>query len=292
MSVRPYFDEEYFFDVAEQVKVRALIGLSTSAEKPPVIVLFHGAGMSAFSWALTAQILKSSFRVISLEFRAHGKSGGSEEDLSTQTLVADALRCIEQLSLAEAYLIGHSLGGSIAMRVAAELRTSRPGFVKGLCVVDMVEGTAVAALQNMPEYLRNRPLRFDDASHAVKWFTTWGGMKQQQSPALTVPQLLRPTGEWITNLAATKAHWNGWFDGCSAVFLSIPVPKLLLVTGTDILDKALTIAQMQGKFQMVIIGGVGHYMMEDAPRDVAQKLSEWVLHIEKVNNVLKTKGKQ
>lgn len=53
-------------------------------------------------------------------------------------------------------LVGHSLGGSIAVRVAAEAeevkrRCRRKAEASGVVAVDVVEGTALAALENMPE---------------------------------------------------------------------------------------------------------------------------------------------
>ena len=45
----------------------------------------------------------------------------------------------------------------------------------------------------------------------------------------------------------TERHWQGWFEGLSQLFLSIPVPKMLILAGVDRLDKQLTIAQMQGE---------------------------------------------
>lgn len=56
---------------------------------------------------------------------------------------------------------------------------------------------------------------------------------------------------------------TGWFTGLSNLFLSVKVPKLLLLAGTDRLDKDLTIAQMQGKFQLVVLPAVGHVIQED-----------------------------
>lgn len=51
---------------------------------------------------------------------------------------------------------------------------------------------------------------------------------------------------WRINLKETECHWRGWFDGLSSLFLSISVPRMLLLAGVDRLDKELTIAHMQG----------------------------------------------
>ena len=51
---------------------------------------------------------------------------------------------------------------------------------------------------------------------------------------------------WRTDLAATQPYWEGWFVGLSKKFLKSKGGKLLLLAGTDRLDKELMIGQMQG----------------------------------------------
>jgi protein phosphatase methylesterase 1 len=54
----------------------------------------------------------------------------------------------------------------------------------------------------------------------------------------------------------------GWFQGLSSSFLTARTARLLVLAGTDRLDKELMIGQMQGKFQMVVVPGVGHMLHE------------------------------
>ena len=54
---------------------------------------------------------------------------------------------------------------------------------------------------------------------------------------------------WRTDLAATEPFWESWFKGLSSKFLSAKGGKLLLLAGTDRLDKELMIGQMQGELQ-------------------------------------------
>jgi hypothetical protein len=41
------------------------------------------------------------------------------------------------------------------------------------------------------------------------------------------------------------------------MYLAVKAPKVLILAGTDRLDKPLTIGQMQGKFQLVLLPQVG-----------------------------------
>ncbi|KAJ6578150.1 hypothetical protein B0H19DRAFT_881458, partial [Mycena capillaripes] len=55
-----------------------------------------------------------------------------------------------------------------------------------------------------------------------------------------------------------------WLTSLSSAFLSARDARLLLA-GTDCLDKPLMIAQMQGKFQMLVVAVVGHVLCEVRP---------------------------
>ena len=54
----------------------------------------------------------------------------------------------------------------------------------------------------------------------------------------------------------------GWFTGLSSKFLASRTARLLVLAGTERLDKELMIGQMQGKFQLVVIPNVGHMVHE------------------------------
>lgn len=62
-------------------------------------------------------------------------------------------------------LIGHSMGGAVAVR-AAPLLTN----LAGVTVIDVVEGTAMDALASMQSFLRSRPKGFDSIPQAIEWW--------------------------------------------------------------------------------------------------------------------------
>jgi protein phosphatase methylesterase 1 len=80
---------------------------------------------------------------------------------------------------------------------------------------------------------------------------------------------------WRTPLAETQQHWEGWYTGLSTAFLGTAVPKVLLLAGTDRLDRDLTIGQMQGKFQMVVLPAAGHAVHEDEAAKTADSLLQF-----------------
>ena len=59
-------------------------------------------------------------------------------------------------------------------------------------------------------------------------------------------------------------------------FLSVKVPKILLLAGADRLDKPLTIGQMQGKFQMILMPSAGHAVHEDCSEATATAVGQFL----------------
>lgn len=181
-------------------------------------------------------------------------------DLSATTLVSDTIALLEALygtlpSPPAIVLVGHSMGGAIAVRVATT------GQVKGLVgigVVDVVEGSALAALGSMQSIIANRPSSFPSLHKAIEWAVSSNTIRSLESARVSVPSQLthRPSDNrwvWRTDLAQTSDYWKGWFTDLSQLFLTVRVARLLLLAGCDRLDKDLTVGQMQGKFQLKVL---------------------------------------
>lgn len=64
-------------------------------------------------------------------------------------------------------------------------------------------------------------------------------------------------------MSATEPYWRSWYENMSKNFLSIKAAKLLIIAGPDRLDTPLTIAQMQGKYQIKFCPHSGHFVHED-----------------------------
>lgn len=82
---------------------------------------------------------------------------------------------------------------------------------------------------------------------------------------------------WRIDLSKSEKYWVGWFEGLSEKFLDLRPAKLLLLAGIDNLDRALTVGQMQGKFQMQVLARCGHSVHEDQPHEVAEVIGSYLL---------------
>jgi pimeloyl-ACP methyl ester carboxylesterase len=90
------------------------------------VVLLHGAFLSRVAWNPVEDALSSTHRVISIDLPAHGRRAG--ESFAITDAAAMVAAEIEAQSVRPVVLVGHSLGGYVAVSLAA----SRPDLVQAL----------------------------------------------------------------------------------------------------------------------------------------------------------------
>lgn len=274
-----------YFDREEDVSIPGsddVFHVYMAGNEGPVVFCLHGGGFSGLSFALSASKIKEKARVVAMDLRGHGKSSTENDiDLSIETMCNDVLAVVKALygdSPPAIVLVGHSMGGSVAVHVAAKkVLTS----VAGLVVVDVVEGTAMSSLIHMQKVLSNRVQHFLSVERAIESSVKGGTLRNIESARISIPSTLkyddsRKCYVHRARLVETEQYWRGWYEGLSEKFLSCPVPKLLLLAGTDRLDRLLTIGQMQGKFQMVVVRHTGHAIQEDVPEEFATLVLNFV----------------
>ena len=96
------------------------------------VILMHGMFGSLSNLGNLAKVLAQSYRVISVDLRNHGESP-HDDAMDLALMAADIVMLINDLNLARAILIGHSLGGKVAMQVAL----NHPDLVEQLVVADI-----------------------------------------------------------------------------------------------------------------------------------------------------------
>lgn len=100
------------------------------------LVLLHGLFGSADNWGSIAKHFSQHYQVISVDLRNHGRSPHSDSQTYAE-MADDLLAVLNTLGLAKIHLLGHSLGGKVAMQFA----TQYPEKVSKLIVVDMAMRT-------------------------------------------------------------------------------------------------------------------------------------------------------
>uniref|UniRef100_A0A671LAZ2 Protein phosphatase methylesterase 1 n=1 Tax=Sinocyclocheilus anshuiensis TaxID=1608454 RepID=A0A671LAZ2_9TELE len=280
----------------------------------PLLVLLHGGGHSALSWAVFTAAMASrvTCRVLAMDLRGHGATQVRHvDDLSTQTMsrdVANVVRATYGETPPPIILVGHNVGGAIA--VHASSGALLPSVV-GLVAIDVVEGekhcvicqyepassskcivksgqirNLESAKVSMVGQVRRCEVEEGDSAEPVSPVTESVAdgheefydlnyvTEKAESSASAEPCSVY---SWRIDLSKAEKYWDGWFRGISNLFLSCNVPKLLLLAGIDRLDRDLTIGQMQGKFMMQVLPPCGHAVHEDIPDKVADALASFMI---------------
>lgn len=101
-------------------------------DRGEALVLLHGLFGSSANWGSIARELADEYRVIVPDLRNHGRSPHAD-DMDYASMAGDVLDLLDRLSLPRVALVGHSMGGKVAMHLAL----ASPERVSGLAVVDI-----------------------------------------------------------------------------------------------------------------------------------------------------------
>jgi protein phosphatase methylesterase 1 len=197
--------------------------------------------------------------IFAMDLRGHGESVANAPDAAAcesfdpDVMAEDALETLRvfvarrgeeektKKTRRKVVVVGHSMGGAIAARLAKrleELDAAGDGFVEvvGLILIDIVEGSAMAALPAMGALVDARPETFESLEEAMTWsMTKGGGTRNPRSAAISLPSQLRELRvaggadtssasrrcrfAWRTNLRATAKYWSDWYTGLSKLYL-------------------------------------------------------------------------
>ncbi|XP_076052134.1 protein phosphatase methylesterase 1 isoform X2 [Oratosquilla oratoria] len=177
----------------------------------PLLVLLHGGGYSALTWSLFVSHVCEMVECQALAFdqRGHGDSKTTDDvDLSADTLARDVGRVVDAVYRGQqppVILVGHSMGGAVAVHTAYDQHL---GGLAGLVVLDVVEGTAMDALTSMQSFLRTRPATFPSISNAVEWSVRTGQTRNTEAARISMPGQIKnlTTGHCATRDAEELAQ--------------------------------------------------------------------------------------
>jgi pimeloyl-ACP methyl ester carboxylesterase len=243
-------------------KVRAATGGQPFDPAKPAVLLLHGAGLDHTVWQLPARWLAwHGHSVLALDLPGHGRSEGPPL-VSVPEMVAWLCRAMDAAGVRQASLVGHSMGGAVALEAAARL----PERVARIALL----GTAAAIRVNaaLLEAARTAPER------AYEMITTWGhgfGARMGGNP---VP------GLWMTGgslallarnapgvLAADLAACAAWTSGREAA-ARVHCPALVVIAANDMMTpprNGSELARLILGSRTVTLPSCGHMLVAEQP---------------------------
>lgn len=90
----------------------------------PAVVLLHGLGLDGRMWdGLVPHLVEADFEAVAVDARGHGRSAVADREVTIDELTADVERWLDAEGMRRPHLVGFSMGGMIAMRIAAAGRS-------------------------------------------------------------------------------------------------------------------------------------------------------------------------
>lgn len=162
----------------------------------PPIVLLHGTNQSSHSWDLVSLALASRYHVFALDQRGHGDSEWSRElDYSTAAMAQDAMAFARDRRLARPIVVGHSMGGRVALLAAL----SDPDLVRALVLVDSGPEMNPGGGRTIRNFIRNNR-EFDNPDQFIDNVVNYDPYRKREHVERTVKYNLfrRADGKYVS----------------------------------------------------------------------------------------------
>jgi esterase len=155
------------------------------------LVMLHGYAATGEQWSEVAADLAREFRVIALDMRGYGQSARADDmDYSRSAQLEDLEAFVDALGLRSITIVGHSMGGALAICYAAE----HPEVVTALVVVEAAPEVLRSGIEGLRRLLMAGE-SFDSMESAIEAFRPLQPYAVTEQLERRVLSVLRPNAE-------------------------------------------------------------------------------------------------
>lgn len=239
------------------------------------LLLLHGLFGSSANWHAMAMRLAEHWQVLAIDLPNHGASPHAAS-MSYASMAAEVGRLLEALDIADAHVLGHSMGGKVAMTLALHA----PQRVRGLIVVDIAPVTYEDRFSPLIDAMLRLELSTlgsrEDADRRLA-----RDLASAPVRALLLQNLVRREGGWAwridwraiaANLPALLGFApasEGRYSHVPALFVRGDASDYLLPTH----HPAITSLFPHATFRTV--AGAGHWVHADRPLQLIESIMSW-----------------
>jgi pimeloyl-ACP methyl ester carboxylesterase len=233
------------------------------------VVFVHSLAGNTQQWSAQLRHIRTTRRGIALDLRGHGQSSSPEnDDYAIDSMAQDIQMAMDQLGIQRFILIGHSMGGSVAVAYAG----AYPQRVAGLLLVDPSGDSTQMPDEVVQQYLG--ALESEAYSSFVEGY--WGQLLtgSTETTRAKVMQDLRDTPKTtVVGVFKELFKYNPVpalerYDG----------PKLSVITSTN--ETPFSVHNLVPNLPHKMITGTGHWLQLDKPEEYNQIMDEFLSSVD------------
>jgi pimeloyl-ACP methyl ester carboxylesterase len=254
--------------VVNLVRDGVVLAYEDAGSGDPPLVFVHGAACNRRFWGQQVPRFSSAHRVVAVDLRGHGESDAPPERYTVRLFAEDLASTCTQLGIESPVVIGHSLGGIVAL----EFGCGYPGQVGAAVLIDsplLPGGGRVEVVRDLVAGLRGR-----DPDSALRAFFAGRFFGPYDDAAIR---------SWVLDqIVLTEAHVTSslWEESLVSLDDEAPlrecrVPLLYIDAGTPNADLARAV-ELCPELMIARTIGSGHFSPLVVPEQVNAVLERFL----------------
>ena len=233
----------------------------------PVLVFVHGWCCNRHYWDRQVGYFAPNYTVVRLDLAGHGASGRDRARWTIPAFGQDVAAVVEQLGLEQVVLIGHSMGGAVIVETARHLPATVIGLVDAKTWHDLEQALS-------PEQIAGvlAPFR-DDFVEAMHAFVR--SMFIPTSPVRLTEEIMHSMSEMPPQIGVDVGEQVLAYDRVMQERLQgVKAPKIAINSADW--QHTNQEAALRCGISVMLMSGVGHFVMMEDPQSFNRLLSEAV----------------
>ncbi|WP_428342978.1 alpha/beta fold hydrolase [Mycobacterium sp.] len=260
------------------------------------IVLLHGMAGSSETWRPIIPQLAERYRVVAPDLLGHGHSAKPRTDYSLGAFAAGLRDLLDELGIRRATVVGHSLGGGIAMQFLYQ----HPEYCRRLVLVSSgglgpdvglilkllaLPGTELVLPVIAPKFV----LAVGNRIRA--WLSAVGvGSPQTDQMWVSYSSLSDPAtrAAFLRTLRSVIDHRGQSVSGLNRLRLRMDVPTLLIWGDRDTIipiEHGTAALAIRSGSRMEVLPGLGHFAHVQSPTAVVNAIEKFINSDARVNDL-------